>query len=163
MTAGALDRFLAAQDSRDDGYAAALDEIRAGAKRGHWIWYVFPQLAGLGSSAASRRFGIADPDEAAAYLRHPILRARLREITDAVTEQLRRGAPLPLLMGSEIDARKLVSSLTLFGEIANRLVAEGDTDLMEFGRLADETLDLAGRYGYERCPFTERHLFGGGR
>ena len=156
-----IDRFLAAQESRGDGYAEALGEIRAGRKRGHWIWYVFPQLAGLGSSAASREFGIAGEDEAAAYLRDATLRSRLQEITEAVAVRLRSGTPLPLLMGSEIDARKLVSSLTLFGSVARRLADGGDDPTRRaFVSLAEEILSIAERDGYSRCEFTERHLRG---
>lgn len=156
-----IDRFLAAQESRDDGYAAALGEIRAGGKRGHWIWYVFPQLAGLGSSAASRQFGIVGEDEAAAYLRDATLRSRLLEITEAVAARLRSGTPLPLLMGSEIDARKLVSSLTLFGSVARRLADSADDPTQRaFAVLAEEILVIAARDGYPPCEFTERHLRG---
>ena len=154
-----LNRFLSAQASRSDGFADALEEIRAGRKRGHWIWYVFPQLAGLGSSATSREFAIRDADEAAAYLRHDLLRVRLHEVTAAALERLQCGTPLPLLMGSEIDARKLISSMTLFGHVARRLAAgESDADYETLASRADEILAIGGRQGYERCQFTQRHL-----
>lgn len=155
-----LERFLAAQDAVHDGYAAALAEIRAGRKRGHWIWYVFPQLAGLGSSSASQHYAIGDAGEAAAYLRDATLRKRLLEITEAVAAQLRSGTPLPLLMGSEVDSRKLISSMTLFGTVAQRLSAAGaGAEEQALAAAVDEILTLAGRQGYERCRFTDRHLF----
>ncbi len=80
---GSLDRFVTAQE-RD--YAAALSELRDGAKRSHWMWYVFPQLRGLGRSAMAETYGIADLAEARAYLAHPLLSARL-----ARRRSIRRG------------------------------------------------------------------------
>ena len=82
-------RFLHAQDSGGiyDGtgtYAQALEEVRAGHKRGHWIWYVFPQMKGLGHSEISEFYGINGREEAKAYIEHPILRERLVEICEAV-------------------------------------------------------------------------------
>jgi uncharacterized protein (DUF1810 family) len=154
-----LQRYLVAQESPHDGFAAALEDMRSGSKRGHWIWYVFPQLAGLGSSAASREFAIRDADEAAGFLRDADLRTRYRDITAAVADQLRRGIPLPLLMRSEIDARKLVSSLTLFEEVARRLHAhEGIDACGEIAALAGEVLAMAAQQGYDRCAFTEARL-----
>src|SRR5690242_11323755 len=73
-----LDRFVAAQEAGGT-YQAALDELRAGFKSSHWMWFVFPQIAGLGQSPTSRRFAISSLAEAAAYLRHPVLGPRLRE------------------------------------------------------------------------------------
>src|SRR5262245_10719770 len=106
-----LERFRTAQAS-SAGFALALAEIRAGGKRTHWIWYVFPQLEGLGRSAAARRYAIRGEDEAAEYLRDPVLRARFLTISQAVAEQLRaQGTPLRQLMGADVDALKLVSSL----------------------------------------------------
>ena len=84
-----LERFVHAQDSGGlyDGtgtYAEALEEVRAGHKRGHWMWYVFPQMKGLGRSEISEFYGIDGREEAYAYIAHPVLRARLVEITEAV-------------------------------------------------------------------------------
>lgn len=84
-----LERFVHAQDSGGlyDGtgtYAEALEEVRAGHKRGHWMWYIFPQMKGLGHSDISQFYGIDGREEAYAYIAHPILRARLVEITEAV-------------------------------------------------------------------------------
>jgi uncharacterized protein (DUF1810 family) len=75
------DRFLQAQDPV---YPQVLDELRQGLKRSHWMWFVFPQLRGLGASAMAQRFGISSLDEARAYLRHPVLGPRLREATRLV-------------------------------------------------------------------------------
>jgi uncharacterized protein (DUF1810 family) len=153
-----LNRFRVAQDSPDAGFAAALEEIQSGRKRGHWIWYVFPQLTGLGSSAASREFGIRGMAEAADYLRDPVLRSRYRDMTAAVGAQLTRGTSLPILMGSEIDALKLVSSLTLFHRAAERLAVAGLDECREVATLADRTLAAAALQGYGRCSFTEQRL-----
>lgn len=103
-----LVRFVDAQQ-RD--YRIALAELRAGAKRSHWMWYVFPQMRGLGVSAVAQTYGIADLAEARAYLAHPVLGARLRESVDALLGH--RGKDAVAMLGS-IDAMKLRSSMTLF-------------------------------------------------
>lgn len=102
--------FLEAQRT---SYEAALSEIRRGAKRTHWMWYIFPQVAGLGSSAMAQRFAIRSLDEARSYLDHPVLGARyvecvtaLQDLTDTTAERV---------FGA-VDALKLRSSLTLFAE-----------------------------------------------
>lgn len=105
---GSLDRFAAAQDAT---WPQALAELRAGAKRGHWMWFVFPQLAGLGSSPMARRYGIADLGEARAYLAHPVLGPRLIEATHAM---LAHRAERPEAILGPVDAMKLRSCLTLF-------------------------------------------------
>jgi uncharacterized protein (DUF1810 family) len=84
-----LSRFVEAQEP---DYARALEEIRAGRKRSHWMWYVFPQLAGLGSSATAQHFGISNLDEAAAYLAHPLLGPRLVECAEALLTVPERSA-----------------------------------------------------------------------
>ena len=103
-----LTRFVEAQQ-RD--YARALDELCAGAKRSHWIWYVFPQLRGLGRSEMAERYGISGIDEARAYLAHPLLGARLEDCVRALLSH--RGRPVRHIMGSPDDL-KLRSSMTLF-------------------------------------------------
>ena len=143
-----LDRYLEAQNRPRDGFQSALAEIRAGGKRSHWIWYIFPQLSGLGSSGPSVQYAIADVAEARAYLRHPELRSRLLAMTSAVAEQLDSGKPLVAVMGSPIDALKLVSSLTLFAHVA-RLDAHRDLATM-----AEKVLAIAGEQGYPPCSFT---------
>jgi uncharacterized protein (DUF1810 family) len=117
-----LERFIQAQE---DTYAGALAELQAGRKTGHWIWWVFPQLRGLGTSHNSTFYGIADEAEAKAYLPHPILGARYRECIAVVHGHLCQGAVAPLaLMGSEIDVLKLRSSLELFLRVSS--VEEAD-------------------------------------
>ena len=103
-----LSRFLAAQEPQ---YAQVLDELKRGRKVHHWIWYIFPQLSGLGHSETSRFYGISTLDEAKAYLRHPVLGARLRECTDLVLSV--PGRSLVDIFGS-VDALKFRSSMTLF-------------------------------------------------
>jgi uncharacterized protein (DUF1810 family) len=113
-----LQRFIDAQDAASGGttvYERALAELRAGAKRSHWMWFVFPQLAGLGSSAMAQRYAIADLDEAAAYLADPALGPRLRDCVAAVNAV--RGKTAHEIMGGPDDL-KLRSSLTLFAEAA---------------------------------------------
>ena len=103
-----LERFVTAQDGVYDG---ALAELRAGRKTGHWIWFVFPQVAGLGRSEMSRIYSIGSLAEARAYLAHPVLGPRLREAAAAVLATHGRSADQ--ILGS-IDAVKLRSSMTLF-------------------------------------------------
>jgi uncharacterized protein (DUF1810 family) len=106
-TAG-LDRFVAAQDAV---WPRVLAELGAGAKRSHWMWFVFPQVAGLGFSAMSQRFALASVDEARAYLAHPLLGARLRQATGLMLAH--RGRPAESILGP-VEALKLRSSMTLF-------------------------------------------------
>jgi len=156
-----LERFKSAQAAQQSGFDAALAEIRAGGKRGHWIWYIFPQLAGLGGSPMSAHFAIADEAEAIDYLRDPDLRARLLTITIAVAERLRARQPASLraLMGSDIDARKIVSSLTLFQCVAETLNAsDDDSGCEQLAKVAEEVLSIAAAEGYPRCEFTLRQL-----
>ncbi len=111
-----LDRFLKAQEK---SYAGALAELKAGAKRGHWIWWILPQIRGLGTTEYAVFYGIADKAEAAAYLAHPVLGARYRECVAVIHWHLCEGRVAPLtLMGSEIDFMKLRSSLELFLSVA---------------------------------------------
>jgi uncharacterized protein (DUF1810 family) len=148
-----LDRFHQAQSSRFAGYDAALAEIRRGRKVSHWIWYIFPQIAGLGHSSAAREYAVRDLDEAFEYLRDPILRARYEEIAGAVSEQLTVGRALEELMGSEIDALKLVSSVTLFRAGARRL-ANDDETFTSLAELCDSILRQASVQGYPPCAQT---------
>lgn len=104
-----LDRFHNAQASPSAGYETALAEIRRGRKTSHWIWYIFPQIEGLGHSSTARAYAIRDLAEACDYLCDPILRARYEEIAAAVSEQLATGRALEDLMGGSTDALKLVS------------------------------------------------------
>ncbi len=105
-----LQRFVDAQD--DDGtYESVLRELRDGRKRSHWMWFIFPQIAGLGQSPTSRRYAISSLEEARAYVEHPVLGPRLEECTRALLQ--RTGASARDIFGG-IDALKLRSSMTLF-------------------------------------------------
>lgn len=156
-----LERFRHAQDQPHQGYADALRELQSGAKRGHWIWYILPQLSGLGSSEMARTYGVRGVVEAGAYLRDPVLRERLLAIAETIAAQV-VGAdptPLPLLMGSDIDVRKLVSSLTLFEYTARAIDAGPDADeVRAVGDVMTRVLDAAAAQGYERCAVTRRLL-----
>ena len=104
-----LERFVTAQA---DSYARALAEIRAGRKASHWMWFVFPQIAGLGRSDMARFYAIADLAEAQAYLAHPVLGARLTEIGAALLDWADRRSAEAIF--GPVDAMKLRSSMTLF-------------------------------------------------
>ena len=104
-----LQRFL---DGQRFGYDTALKEMIAGEKRNHWIWYVFPQIKGLGHSPNSHLYGINNLDEAKAYLAHRVLGQRLREITNVVLAHSDKD--IHTIMGSGLDAMKFKSSMTLF-------------------------------------------------
>ncbi|HEX6867425.1 MAG TPA: DUF1810 domain-containing protein [Candidatus Limnocylindrales bacterium] len=107
-----LERFVAAQRPAYEGVTA---ELRAGRKTGHWIWFIFPQLAGLRRSETSRYYGIASLDEARAYLAHPVLGARLGECAGLLLAT--EGRTAPDVLGS-LDAMKVRSSMTLFHRAA---------------------------------------------
>jgi uncharacterized protein (DUF1810 family) len=132
-----LARFLDAQ-ARD--YAAALGELRAGHKRSHWMWYVFPQMRGLGRSDNAHFYGISSLEEARTYLADPILGKRLRECVEALLQTT--GSSAEEILGG-IDAQKLRSSLTLF-----RIAGPGETLFVEGlekffdGKLDPQTLEL---------------------
>ncbi len=107
-----LDRFIQAQEKT---YAGALAELKAGKKTGHWIWWIFPQMRGLGKTEFSIFYGLADEAEARAYLQHPFIGQRYCDCVHEVYMQLYREKKTPLeLMGSETDVMKLRSSLELF-------------------------------------------------
>jgi uncharacterized protein (DUF1810 family) len=108
-----LSRFVQAQE---DDYARALSEIRSGRKRTHWMWYVFPQLAGLAQSRTSQRYAVRSVDEARAYLGHPILGPRLLECMEALL-RLDGGRSATDILGSPDDL-KLRSCATLFAQVS---------------------------------------------
>jgi uncharacterized protein (DUF1810 family) len=135
----ALQRFV---DAQADVYEDVIDELRAGHKAGHWMWFVFPQLRGLGHSPMAQRYGIASLDEARAYLAHPLLGDRLRECTRLVLRA--EGRTVHHIFGSPDDF-KFRSCMTLFG------FASPDEDVFAhaldryFGGEPDpRTLDLLG-------------------
>ena len=105
-----LERFVRAQDA-DGIYGRALAELRAEHKTGHWMWFVFPQIAGLGQSETSRRYAIASRAEAAAYLQHVLLGPRLIECT-RIVDATRAGSATEIF--GSVDAKKLQSCMTLF-------------------------------------------------
>jgi uncharacterized protein (DUF1810 family) len=121
-----LDRFTQAQQG---SYEQALREIRAGRKRSHWMWYVFPQLRGLGASAMSQRYAIADIEEARAYMAHPVLGPRLVACCEAVLDS---DVDVHLMFGAPDDL-KLRSCATLFAVAA--------PDVAVFGRLLAEKFE----------------------
>jgi uncharacterized protein (DUF1810 family) len=129
-----LDRFVTAQGRVWD---RVLDELRAGAKQSHWMWFVFPQSAGLGSSPTAQHYAISGLDEAEAYLRHPVLGARLREVT-AILNGL-PGHDARAVLGRPDDL-KFRSSMTLF--------AAADPADPEFPRALDKY------FGGEPCART---------
>jgi uncharacterized protein (DUF1810 family) len=108
-----LQRFVGAQD-RDGAYDRALAELRAGRKRSHWIWFVFPQIEGLGSSEPARFYAISSLQEAAAYIEHPVLGPRLSEAAEAMLALPERDSATVL---GGLDALKLRSSMTLFSHV----------------------------------------------
>lgn len=106
-----IERFVEAQNNPWVGYDLALAEIEGGRKKSHWIWYIFPQLRGLGHSRRSHFYGIADRKEAKNYLAHPVLGPRLREISEALLANTNKSAVAIL---GEIDTQKVKSCMTLF-------------------------------------------------
>jgi uncharacterized protein (DUF1810 family) len=132
-----LQRFVDAQD-QGGTYQAALAELRAGRKASHWMWFVFPQIAGLGQSPISRRFAISSLDEARAYLAHPVLGPRLTESGRALT-QLSAGSAEQIFGGT--DALKLRSSMTLFARAAPDEPLFAQVLDRYFGAEADEATD----------------------
>jgi uncharacterized protein (DUF1810 family) len=148
-----LERFHEAQASRSAGYDVALAEIRRGRKTSHWIWYIFPQLGGLGHSSAARHYAIRDLDEARNFLHDPVLRARYREIAAAVHDQLARGVNLEMRMGSHLDALKLISSLTLVRAAAES-ITDQDAAFKDLAALCQSILAAAESQGYAPCART---------
>ncbi|SNR42638.1 DUF1810 domain-containing protein [Paracoccus sediminis] len=133
-----LDRFLAAQDGVCD---KALAELRRGRKQSHWMWFIFPQLRGLGRSAMAHRYGIVDLDEARRYLGHPVLGPRLSACGRAMLDH--RDESADTILGP-VDAAKLRSSATLFA------AAGGDP------RIFDDILTAF--FGGRPCPLTLERL-----
>jgi uncharacterized protein (DUF1810 family) len=133
-----LDRFLQAQEAV---YPTALEEIRSGNKQSHWMWFIFPQIVGLGSSPMAQRYAIESLEEGRAYLAHPVLGARYRECVRALQSLGERDAET---MFGPLDAMKLRSSLTLFGQASDERLFEAA--LMQwFGARDPETMQRLGR------------------
>jgi uncharacterized protein (DUF1810 family) len=138
-----LARFVAAHDAGNT-YATALAELKAGRKRSHWMWFVFPQVVGLGRSATAQYYALSGLDEARDYLAHPVLGPRLRECAAALTA-LPGDDPVDILGG--IDAQKLRSSMTLFA-----LASQSDDDRALFSAVLDRY------YGGTEDPETVRRV-----
>jgi uncharacterized protein (DUF1810 family) len=153
VSGGDLSRFV---DGYERDFDRALGEIRGGRKRSHWMWYVFPQIAGLGSSSTSRHYAIADRNEAEEFLSDARLGPRYAQLVDATWEQIvTNGVTVRNLFGQP-DDQKLVSSLTLFAAVAADLPPSPErTTLVD---QADAILDAAGRQGLTRCAFTRAAL-----
>lgn len=133
-----LDRFVEAQQ---DSYVLALEEIRGGQKRSHWMWFIFPQLRALGRSATAHYFGIEDRQEAEAYLQHPVLGKRLEEISLAL---LALDSSDALAIFGHTDKMKLCSCMTLFYEVSHWLVFRRVLEKFFDGMPDQNTLALLG-------------------
>jgi uncharacterized protein (DUF1810 family) len=135
-----LQRFIEAQDQV---YAAVLDELRTGEKRGHWMWYIFPQIKGLGHSAMAQKFAIPSQEEAKAYLEHPVLGSRLRECTRLVVNVEGRSAEQIFYYPDNLKFR---SCMTLFMDITGNNHIFQDALLKYFEGKPDQlTLDILRR------------------
>jgi uncharacterized protein (DUF1810 family) len=132
-----LQRFVDAQEGVFD---TALAELRAGSKQSHWMWFIFPQLAGLGRSPTAQYYGIASLEEAQAYLNHPILGPRLRQALEVILSWTGRRTPEQIL--GSIDALKLRSSLTLFDIIERHDLFERALSSFYGGKSDERTLAL---------------------
>ena len=130
-----LERFVSAQETT---YDRALAELRAGQKRSHWMWFVFPQIAGLGSSPAAQRYAVRDVAEARAYLGHPVLGPRLIECAQALLAVEGRSAAQ--ILGYPDDL-KLRSSMTLFAEAAEAEAAEAEAAHAEAAAVFRQVLE----------------------
>lgn len=136
-----LERFVKAQDSKWGAYGEALREIQNGNKQGHWIWYVFPQLKGLGHSQNSEYYGISGKDEARAYLNHPVLGARLKEITKAFLECSNTFAYN--ILGFP-DVLKVQSCMTLFDIVSPNDIFAEVLDKFYEGKRCEKTIKRLG-------------------
>ena len=136
-----LDRFIKAQDSGWATYSEALSEIKEGHKRGHWIWYVFPQIKGLGHSHNSEFYGISSKDEANAYLEHPELGKRLREITQSL---LACNNPSAYNIFGFPDVLKVQSCMTLFDLVSPNDIFNEVLDKYYEGKRCEKTIQRLG-------------------
>lgn len=151
MDINSLDRFIEAQEKT---YQLALAEIKNGRKCSHWMWYIFPQLRGLGVSHNSYVYGISGIDEAKEYLSHPVLSARLIEISELLLTHSEKSARY---IFGEIDEMKLRSSMTLFAYVSEEgSVFHRVLETFFDGKRDGETLMLLGVPGYEVLKTDER-------
>lgn len=143
IPANDLGRFVQAQDELFCDYGQALKEVQEGYKYTHWIWYIFPQLRALGHSRRAKYFGISDMDEAVRYMDHPLLSARLREISEALLEH--KGKKTALDIFGEIDAVKVRSSMTLFDAVCPNEVFSEVLNAFYAGQKDNLTVELLSR------------------
>ena len=137
MSTNCLDRFL---DAQEHIYEIALKEIKSGEKETHWMWYIFPQLRGLGKSQMAYAYGINGLEEAKAYLAHPVLSARLVEITEALLEHT--DIIIEDLIG-DLDVLKLRSCMTLFAFLSEEgSVFHQVLDCFYDGKMDEHTIEL---------------------
>ena len=141
MVAGSLDRFVAAQAA--GVHERAVLEVRTGRKTSHWMWFIYPQLRGLGRSEIAQHYGLASLEEARAYLAHPILGPRIREAAEAALAAPQRLSAEDIF--GPIDAMKLRSSMTLFHRASPDQPAFGAVIDRYFGGVEDQaTIELIG-------------------
>ena len=136
-----LDRFVNAQDSETYTYADALNEIKEGHKQGHWIWYVFPQIKGLGHSYRSEFYGIASKEEASVYLKHPVLGKRLRDITCALLDS---NNPSAFNILGFPDVLKVQSCMTLFDLVSPNDIFNDVLEKYYEGKRCEKTMSRLG-------------------
>jgi uncharacterized protein (DUF1810 family) len=134
-----LERFV---DAQAPVFRRVLAELRQGQKQSHWMWFIFPQLNGLGHSPMAQRFGITSRDEASAYLRHAVLGPRLRECTALVNAV--EGRTIREILGSPDDL-KFCSSMTLFGAVSSNPEFAAAIEKFHAGTPDRKTLDLLAR------------------
>lgn len=145
-----LDRFVLAQDAT---YARVTTELRRGRKTSHWMWFVFPQIAGLGTSDMSRRYALRSLDEAGAYLAHPLLGARYRECVKILQDLSETSAEAVF---GPVDAAKLRSSLTLFAHAApSEAIFQVALQRWFRGDADERTIALLDKTGSKRTAFED--------
>ncbi|MBE6416372.1 MAG: DUF1810 domain-containing protein [Akkermansiaceae bacterium] len=137
-----MEKFLEAQNDEYEGYGQALSEITRGRKVSHWIWYIFPQIQGLGSSATCRKYALSGAREALDYLNHPTLGNRLMEISRALLKH--KGRTPEYILGY-VDALKVCSCMTLFDYVCPDSVFAEVLDAFYGGQRCTPTLDILSR------------------
>jgi uncharacterized protein (DUF1810 family) len=147
-----LQRFIDAQEG-DGTYDIALAEIRAGRKQSHWIWYILPNLRGLGYSETARFYAIDGQAEAFAYYLHPLLGARLTEVAEAIVTVLSAGQTLEGVFG-HIDVKKTISCMTLFDAIGTDTAVQDCAHRQRFQAAAQTILAAGESQGLPRCVTT---------
>ena len=147
-----LQRFIDAQEG-DGMYAIALAEIRAGRKQSHWIWYILPNVRGLGYSETARFYAIDGQAEALAYYQHPLLGARLSEVVEAIVTVLSAEQRLEGVFG-DVDAKKTISCMTLFQIVGTNTAVQDYAHHQRFQAAAHRILVAGESQGLPRCVKT---------